>query len=98
MLKEILPQCPHCRTPVPFSKSLFGRGRSFTCEGCGKEIVVAKGGAAAGAGLFAMLFFIWNKLTQHPYGFVILSIIIAVAVVVEYLFIRVSLLEKSKES
>lgn len=31
-------ECPNCRMPIPFGKTMMGRGKSFTCKGCGAQL------------------------------------------------------------
>jgi hypothetical protein len=45
-------ECPACGMPIPFSRTIAGRGKSFICRACGREIVLLLNKkAAAGLGV-----------------------------------------------
>ena len=42
MAREARGECPSCRTPIPFSRTIKRRADPFKCQGCGATLALAK--------------------------------------------------------
>ncbi len=83
------PSCPQCGEPIPFSRSLFGRGRRFACRNCQTELVTPKAGALAAIGVFLMLTFFGKRILALDHGWLIVVAAILLAAIAEYMLLTV---------
>jgi len=58
------PGCPKCKTPVPFGRTQWALGTTFSCRGCDTTLVIARGRA----GLQGLVMFttFWSLRHRFP--------------------------------
>lgn len=41
-MSYLAPPCPQCGRSIPFKQTLWGLGKTFSCYGCGAQLVIPK--------------------------------------------------------
>jgi hypothetical protein len=83
--------CPKCLEPVPFSRSMFGRGSPFFCQRCKTKIVASKVSVFHIVVLFLPLSLFGKRILELENGWLILVFLFVVSCLLEYLFLSVRL-------
>ncbi|WP_397580725.1 hypothetical protein [Sphingorhabdus sp.] len=83
--------CPKCAEPVPFSRSLLGRGKSFECKRCKRELIVPKVSILPFVTLFLPLSLFGKKILELENGLIIITLLVIASSLLEYLFLSVKM-------
>jgi hypothetical protein len=82
-LDRLGPSCPECGEFVPFLKTQWGLGKSFSCKNCGIKLVIPKTTVMWGVAMLATFYAFKDDFAYGPLA--LFGLIIAIGLPVTWL-------------
>lgn len=96
--EDMGPRCPNCGKFVPFVKTQWGLGKTFSCTNCGADLAMPQSQSILGVALFIAF---WAVKGDSPYGLqtlLLASIFIGLGFILSWLIAKPRLLSEDPVS